>query len=149
MNGSEVHKLLISTIDLITQRFPNVKIVVSEITPRLDQYDAEVIKCNSMLANSILIMKNVILIDHSNLRGGEHHNDNKHIKRESIRYFAGNIKAALRLAFNKETRIRNFEFENSNDKITRNSNVIEKPISQVNPKSGAIYQIIDLLKGLL
>ena len=70
MRGSEVHKLLMSTIDTITQRLPHVKIVVSEITPRTDQKDADVIKCNKMLADSILMMENVILIDHSNLRGG-------------------------------------------------------------------------------
>ena len=133
--------------------------MVSEITPRNDEKDSEVVICNRMLANSVLMMNNVILIKHDNLRDGNwsYFQDVKHIRKESVRYFAGNIKTALRIAFNNDTRYRNVLLKTIHHPITHadipvdQQRIEEYPDSRssINPKSEVINRVIDALKGLL
>ena len=159
MRGAEVHKILLSTINTITRKFPHIKIVVSEITPRNDEKDSEVVICNRMLADSVLMMNNVILIKHDNLRDGNwsYFQDVKHIRKESVHYFAGNIKSALRIAFNNDTRYRNVLSKSIHHPIAHaDLRVDQQRIddypegrSSINPKFEVINRVIDALKGIL
>ena len=81
---------------------PEVKIVLSEVTPRQLTRDSEVISCNKELRNTIRNIPDITIARHSNLRDDKWScypkNDNKHISLESIAKLAGNLKAAFRAA---------------------------------------------------
>ena len=162
----DVHKSIIDTINNIKFRCPDIKVIVSEITPRKDAKDAEVIICNQMLNNSVKSLRNVILIKHDNLRDNSwsHFHNTKHIKKRSVPLFSANIKAGLREAYGMAKT--NFENNlNNGDKYSHpiykhqpmNQTVPNKPINDRmkniagydKPKDQIINGIIDALKGLL
>ena len=160
MEGEEVHKHFISTIDSIRQRFPHIKILVSELTPRNDDKDPRVVICNRLLEESICAMENVILIKHSNLRDSNWSNfrDSKHIKKESISIYASNIKRGLRMAFNTNNKPAR-QYDSYNNGNVRNSGDINHTYEsnecltsenyQATSNIQIINQVIVALKGLL
>ena len=77
---------------------PNTKILLSEITPRNDAFDREVMQLNALLFNSIRLADTVYLVRQSSLRRSEYFHDNKHIERNHINRLSGNIKFSLRKA---------------------------------------------------
>ena len=87
-------------INQIKTKYPDIKIILCEITPRKDNRDEEVIKCNRMFNTYASSQQGIYLAHHSNLRDETYSlfRDNKHIKGYKIVKFAANIKRALRVA---------------------------------------------------
>ena len=92
--GIDVHKSLTDTISKIKASHPDIKVLISDLTPRKDVKDHEVITCNQMLNDSVKGSRNGTLIKHDNLRDNEytHLYDRKHIKKRSVPLFVSNIK---------------------------------------------------------
>ena len=89
------------TINFVKSLYPSIKVIVSEFTPRNDARDKEVLSCNEMLHKGAGGMENVFIVSHSNLRDENMSmfDDAKHIRKENVNVFAGNIKAGLRKAY--------------------------------------------------
>ena len=100
-SGLEVADEILYTINRIKQKYPTIKIIISEITPRKDKMDEEVLKCNSKILINIRSLENVFLVEQQNLRdpNWSMHHDVKHIKKRCIPKFAANLKKGLRLAY--------------------------------------------------
>ena len=94
--AERVHKEYCSIISKIKDDFPNLKIVLSEITPRFDISDNQVLHLNALLLASFKNDKSAYIISNSNLRKESYFSDNKHIKKENINILASNIKHGLR-----------------------------------------------------
>ena len=48
-SGEDVYKAIVENIDLLRKKYPAVKIILSEVTPRKDTKNEEVNKCNLLL----------------------------------------------------------------------------------------------------
>ena len=94
-----VHEELLSTITQLRSNFPEIKIILSEITPRFDSFDRDVLKLNALLFQTFKNDSTVYLLRHNNLRKEEFFFDNKHILREQINRLAGNFKFGYRKVF--------------------------------------------------
>ena len=95
-----VARKLAQTVQKMRDSHPQLKIVVSEITPRMKTKDDEVQICNEHLHAYLDPMDNVTMALHTNLRttNWEYYKDDKHFDPSSIRKFASNLKIALRSA---------------------------------------------------
>ena len=99
-DGATVARTLAQTVQHMRDTQPQLKIVVSEITPRKEYNDDQVKICNEHIHAYFEPMQNVTMAIHSNLRTAnwKYHEDDKHFLKESIAKFAANIKIALRKA---------------------------------------------------
>ena len=98
MSGDQVCTKLFTIVNKIENKFPGIKIVVSEVTPRMDERDGEVITCNRLLNSYASGRENVFVAAHRNLRDERFFRDAKHIKEDKIAKFAANLKRALQEA---------------------------------------------------
>ena len=101
-NCQEVFGEIESIFDLIRNKYPGVKIIMSEITPRRDKRDREVQLCNELLSTYANQHDDIFLVMHQNLRDitWSTFYDNKHIRETKIPKFAANIIRALKQAYN-------------------------------------------------
>ncbi len=100
-DGQTVADELCNAAEAIHNKAPNIKIVLSEVTPRQHTRDDEVIECNKLLKSSISDMKQITLAKHTNLRSPEmfrNSTDDKHFSTHKAGLLASNIKRALRKA---------------------------------------------------
>ena len=104
--GSDVAHEILDLLEYIKQNYPNVKIVLSEVTPRNDELDEEVKKCNKLVATSMTNKAGVFFVKQHNLRDSTWSlfYDNKHITKNGIRKFAANLKVGLRNAYGIKSR---------------------------------------------
>ena len=102
MCGTRVGEKLFTIINKIQAKFPGIKIIVSEVTPRMDDKDAEVKKCNNVINRYAKLRDGIYIAAHSNLRDQRFFSDSKHIKEIKIAKFAANLKRTLRIAFGTE-----------------------------------------------
>ena len=88
-------------IDHLNEKYPGIKIIACEITPRNDAKDNDVIAANKLIADLCKRRERVYLVEHSNLRDDRYTKlyDSRHIHRNAIRLFASNIKKGLRRAY--------------------------------------------------
>lgn len=98
--GKEVAEHIIHIIMAIKATYPSVKIILGEATPRNDDRDIEVRKCNEALAHLIKNINESTFVKHDNLRDPEWScfHDAKHIKKNEIPKFVINLKQGLRSA---------------------------------------------------
>ena len=98
--GSVVAEKLTQIVHRIKLEHPMTKIVLSETTPRKFTRDDEIKHCNQALHEQLDLTPNVFIADQSKLRDATWslYEDNKHILRDRINVYAGNIKAAMRKA---------------------------------------------------
>ena len=96
--GVTVAQKLIQTVHKVKLQHPHTKIVVSEATPRQFDRDEEIKKCNQVLHSQLDNAHNVSIAVQSRLRESNWslYEDNKHILRNRINVYAGNIKSAMR-----------------------------------------------------
>ena len=94
---------LFTIVNKIENKFPGIKIVVSEVTPQMDERDGEVIICNQLLNSYASGRENVFIAAHRNLRDGRFFRDAKHIKEDKVAKFAANLKRALQEALGAKT----------------------------------------------
>ena len=88
-------------IETLKTKYPGIKIILSEITPRKDEKDETVKEYNNLLCNLYEKEPNIFIVYHKNLRDDNYskHYDEKHIHKRAIPLFASNIKRALRNAY--------------------------------------------------
>jgi hypothetical protein len=97
-SGQEVANELGQIVNRIKVEHPHTKLVISEATPRQYHRDQEIKICNQILHEQLDQMPGVAVAVQSGLRDGNWtlYDDDKHIKREKINIYAGNIKSAMR-----------------------------------------------------
>ena len=100
-DANEVFQQLVQIINIIRQKFVNTKITLSEITPRMDDRDQEVKKCNILINQFGEENDYIFIARHSNLRDlhGTMFDDDKHITINAVPRFVSNIKRALEKAY--------------------------------------------------
>ena len=86
-----------NTISELCKVFPSSKIVVSELLPRLDHFDASISHCNSQIHRKCATLPNVHFISHShNIRPDRHMlRDTKHLNRTGFFSFIKNLTGAI------------------------------------------------------
>ena len=98
---------------------PNLKIILSEITPRMDSLDTQVKALNAMLNQFVEKSENLFITLNSNLRNPDFfkYPDPKHLRYECIGRFAANIKKALRTAYGilHESYSYNYSYQNKRE----------------------------------
>ena len=97
-DGEEVAKDITNIVNRLHHLHPHLKIIVSEVTPRKQFRDDQVVECNRQLQRSFHDVAFVTIARHSNLRNDKwtFHRDDKHLTQVSISMFASNLKNALR-----------------------------------------------------
>ena len=120
--GPVVADKLLDTVNEIRMKYPSVKIVVSEITPRNDLRDSEVIRCNEKLTQSLRGIPNIFLVEQGNLRDADWSMfyDVKHIKQGAIATFAANLKKGIRTAYGMELPLNMVRKRNSQRRHSNN-----------------------------
>lgn len=100
-SAEEIAEEFKNIIQLLKNKYIGIKIIISEITPRKDGKDKDVIECNRILADICNGDENVFLISHENLRDSSYSKlyDTKHIHYRAIGLFVSNIKQTLRKAY--------------------------------------------------
>ena len=86
-----------NTISELCKVFPSSKIIVSELLPRLDHFDASISHCNSQIHRKCAILPNVHFISHNNSIRPERQmfRDTKHLNRTGFFNFIKNLKGAI------------------------------------------------------
>ena len=101
-DGNTVSKNLVDIVKKLTAKHRNLKIVVSEVTPRQFTKDDEVQICNTALHAALDGLENVTIAKHSNLRNERWSfhvkKDDRHFDKVSIGRLAKNLKVAFRKA---------------------------------------------------
>ena len=102
--ADEVVEKLKNIVMKVQTKFPQVKVIIGEITPRNDNRDQIVKDANILINRFVKDRQNVYVIRNSNLRDRNFtfHEDIKHIAKECIGKFATNIKHTLRLAYGRK-----------------------------------------------
>ena len=83
------------TAERIQSMYPDVKVIVSEVTPRMDSedLDKEVKVCNELLNDFVNQSEHTFIVRNSNLRDRKFFlEDGKHLRQNTIARFASNIK---------------------------------------------------------
>ena len=135
--------------------YPTVKIIASSITPRKGQLNTAVKRANELIHNELKKdqMKDIILIDNSNLDKQELLFDAKHLNRKNgVKILASNIKRTLGLQAgikfnhteNQQSRIKpNVKVDNRNTSTNTNS----KPDNIINT-STVMTEVLQQLKRM-
>ena len=102
-DAESVVEKLKNIVSRLKSRYPSIKTIVSEITPRQDNRDEIVKEANVLINRFVENSDRVYVVRNSNLRNSNYtfHEDNKHISSECIAKFAANIKHALRVAYGR------------------------------------------------
>ena len=103
----EVECAMSTLLDKINLKFPNIRIILSQITPR-PSIDNDVHWANDLLANLVKDMGNVYFANQENLRDPEYRNlrDDRHLSTNVAPLFAANLKRGLRWAFDIPSKAR-------------------------------------------
>ena len=67
-SGEEVFLEIQENINLLRTKYPNIKIILCEVTPRKDERDQQVVECNRLIHEYASKDENMFIADHSNLR---------------------------------------------------------------------------------
>ena len=83
---------------------PHMKIIIGEITPRMDEKDDLVVTANELINRFAESNEKLYVIKNSNLRDPYffYRGDSKHIRKKCIGRFAANIKYTLRVAYGRK-----------------------------------------------
>ena len=93
---NQIHSKLYDNIMKIKDSHPSLKIILSEITPRFDSLDKDVLRLNAKIVNSFKACENIFVVHHNNLRKEEFYYDNRHQKEDHIHRLASNMKFGMR-----------------------------------------------------
>lgn len=103
-HGDLVFNSIKSIVDKLRGKFPGIKIILSEITPRMDDLDIQVRAVNTLLNQYVNSSDDLYLTFNSNMRDPDFFYDNKHFKESCVARFAANIKRALNKAYGRQQR---------------------------------------------
>ena len=103
-NGGEVFTSMKAIVEKLKILYPHIKIILSEVTPRMDAIDEKVKVINFLLDPYAKRTQNVFLVNHSNMRRSEFFapGDSKHFLKEPIPLFVSNIKSTIRFAYGRK-----------------------------------------------
>ena len=108
-NGTQVFDKISKLVQLTKQKHVGIKIILAEITPRKDDRNREVIKCNVLINELARRSNNIFIAKHENLKDEQNSPkfnrflyDEKHIKKNCIGRFVKNLKIALCKAYGIE-----------------------------------------------
>ena len=95
--GDQVFTELLENIKLLKEKYPHVKIIIAELTPRKDDRNYEVDACNTLLTEFAATNENIFVASHETIRGNKDQLlvDNKHVSRRGIGVLVVNLKRAL------------------------------------------------------
>ena len=98
--AEEVRRQLETVIDLIDRKYGQPKIIVGELTPRRDDRDDEVKKCNELINQFTDGHERLFLAKQDKLRtqDGRHFYDTKHITKYAVPIYISSLKNSLRAA---------------------------------------------------
>ena len=99
VDGHLVAERITELVDVVHNQYPEVKIILNEFTPGMDDRDGEVMKCNKALVPIAAQDDLLFLAKQTNLRDKSFFRDNKQVKGEKIGRYVANIKTALRNAY--------------------------------------------------
>ena len=101
-NCRQVFNDLQELVSKIKNKWENIKFIISEITPRRDHRDNDVIEFNDLLFTYAKNRDDTTIAFHHNLRDSNWSmfHDAKHIRQEKIPIFAANIIRALKKSYN-------------------------------------------------
>lgn len=97
--GDVVFAKIKNTVEKLKSKYPDIKVIVSEITPRMDERDTQVEVTNTLLNQFLNRSENTFVVMNKNLRNPDFFEDAKHIRQSCIARFASNIKRALHKAY--------------------------------------------------
>ena len=122
-SGNEVFEKLTNIVNSLKEKYPSIKIILSEITPRMDNLDFQVQETNALLNQYIIRNSDIFLVHNGNMRDPDFFmpDDNKHFKQSCIARFAANIKRALNKAYGREQRYHKERKVISNPNMTNNN----------------------------
>ena len=105
-------------------RFPGVKFIISELLPRNDNLDTEVLRFNELLSAYASRYNDVTLAIHKTLRdvSYSHFFDAKHVKKEKVPKFAANLIKALLSSYNIRSKSELFPMRTTTDRPDRDGN---------------------------
>ena len=96
-SGQEVFEEVRENVAILKTKYPDVKIVLAELTPRKDEKDDEVNKCNNLINEWATGEGNIFVASHATLRENKDQflYDNKHIVKKRVGVFVVYLKKAL------------------------------------------------------
>ena len=100
----EVFNSIKEVVTELRHTYPGIKVILAEVTPRMDDKDQAVEEINVLINNYKNTTENIYIIKNSNLRDPKffYPNDSKHIRKNCIGLFASNIKRGLRAAYGRK-----------------------------------------------
>ena len=113
--GDELFNCIKNTIENLKKKYPNIKVIISEITPRMDKLDAAVKATNTLISQYVDKTENTYIAKHGNLRDRDFYYDQKHLKESIIPRFAANIKRGINTAYGREYKKRTWYHANSQE----------------------------------
>ena len=103
LSPEEIITEQVKLVNTACKVFPDKKIIVSSITPRLDDLGRNINKINDAIDDEIKNLPNVIHVYNGYLENTKYFHDNKHLNKKcGIPALAKNIKWGLRSAFSHE-----------------------------------------------
>ena len=113
-------------VDRLRASFPGIKIIISEVTPRMDAVDGRVQEANKLINQYVEGSQDLFVTKNNNLRNPDFFlEDGIHLNHTIIPRFASNIKRALRAAYGIQFKKSDFHSYHQKQFIpndTRNSN---------------------------
>ena len=125
-NAEEVFRKIQNTSEKLKMLHPDLKIIVSEIIPRMDDKDDRVKETNLLLNKYVHTVGNIYVVHNYNLRDPDFFTDAKHLRENCIPRLAANIKRSLYKAYNltpfkRNGGINNRDVENTNRVYNRDA----------------------------
>ena len=122
-SAEEVFEQLQVVIDLIRSKYGETKIVIGELTPRKDERDEQVKRCNELIKTLTDEHNYLFLAKQQRLRTSDwrHYRDDKHITKFAAPLFVSSLKNALRDAYGipRRTPENHNRFDNRGPSSTR------------------------------
>jgi hypothetical protein len=119
LSPEEIITKQVKLVNTACKVFLDKKIIVSSITPRLDDLGRNINKINDAIDDEIKNLPNVIHVYNGYLENTKYFHDNKHLnKKRGIPALAKNIKWGLRSAFGREKK-EDHAVHNNNRKLSR------------------------------
>ena len=102
-------------INSFHKTLPNTKLIISEVTPRMDAFDRDVVQVNDLIKSFTYDMENITIVKHHSLRNLQLMRDNKHVSSSAgVLRLAGNLKFGIRSAFGIPT-MKESQFSRQNE----------------------------------
>jgi hypothetical protein len=93
-SDQELITLIENVVKLITDQYPNCRIIISGLLPQKDHLNENITLINNKLEKILANKANASFIQHNNVKPTEDLKDKKHLNQKVVKFFTKNIKAA-------------------------------------------------------